>query len=167
MWAECRGHADGAGRCSPRCRARRWCFLKMLSPQLPGCGSPAMMLGAGTVKTVCVHIHCSVRAPLYCEMHAVVWGAGEYKTSVVLHCEFLSVSFSHPYRCSAAVIINVGNKCPPPQAGKQRCGWRHPHLGGEMKWLSSGVQVVEESKSEQRGVYLARGRWRITLYYLS
>lgn len=48
------------------------------------------------------------------------------------------VLFIQTYRrCFAAVLINVGNKCPPAQSGKQR--------------LSSGVQAVEESKSEQRG----------------
>lgn len=105
----------------------------------------------------------------YCEMHAIVWAIGGWKnkTSVILHCEFLIVLFIHPYRCFAAVIINVGNKCPPPQGGKQSCGWRRPHLGGEIKWLSSGVQVVEESKSEQRGVHLTRRRWGNTWYYLS
>lgn len=153
-----------------RCRAGLWRLLKMISPQLPGSGDPAMIVGGGKVKArvgncLCPHTqhsHCTTTATC-----TQLFEGGKNKTSVILHCEFLIVLFIHPYRCFAAVIINVGNKCPPPQGGKQSCGWGRPHLGGEIKWLSSGVQVVEESKSEQRGVHLTRGRWRNTWYDLS
>lgn len=88
-------------------------------------GYPAMIAGGGNVKfgTVCVHIHSSATAPLLRNARNCLSGVGGgNKTSVILHCEFLIVLFIHPYRCFAAVIINVGNKCPPPQGGKQSCG---------------------------------------------
>lgn len=53
-----------------RCRAGLWCLLKMISPQLPGSGYPAMTLGGGKVKAqvgncLCPHTqlsHCTTTA---------------------------------------------------------------------------------------------------------
>lgn len=99
-----------------------------------------------------VSTHTAQSVHHYCEMHTIVREGN--KTCVILHYEFLMVLFIQTYRrCFAAVKINVGHKCPPAQGGKQR--------------LSSGVQAVEESKSERRGVTLTRGRWRNTWYYRS
>lgn len=86
----------------------------------------------------------------YCEMHAL-WTGKQDLCSPTL---WILDRFIQTYRrCFAAVIINVGSKCPAAQGGKQR--------------LSSGVQVVEESKSEQGGVRLTWGRRRNTWYCLS